>query len=211
MGRPEEVANLVRQGKTPAEIARELQVSVTSVVPYLHRAVGEGLLRRSDIYFCVPAERRGSDSTLKKWFSSPRHALGDMYEDLRCIELELHKRIRNRLIREYGDGESGWWRKGVPKKVRGKCLERRERDSDDPCEPFSYSDLLDLYKILEKQWPLLKDLLPGYAADRKSLGSDLQRLNRIRNRMMHPPRAWVPSERDFDFVRRLQRSLGCAP
>lgn len=210
MGRPSEVAKLVRGGQTPSEIASQIGVTVKSVVGYLHRAVGEGMLRRSDIYFAVPQERRASDPTLQIWYSDPAHALGDMYEDLRRIETALHLRIREALIRKFGDGEVGWWRQGIPEGVRVKCQERRERDSDDPCEPFSYSDLLDLDAILENQWGVLNDLVPDYTANRKQLSKDLRRLSRIRNKVMHPVRGAVPDEDDFDFVRGLQRSFRCS-
>lgn len=209
MGRPRDVAELVQSGLTPTEIAGRLGVTVESVEGYLHRAVGEGLLRRSDVYFSVPRNNRGSDRTLRLWFSDPARALGDMYEDLRRIETGLHAKVREALIREYGDGEAGWWRKGIPEGVRVKCQERRERDPDDPCEPFSYSDLLDLDKTLEDQWRLLKDLFPDYTANRKQLSKDLRQLSRIRNKVMHPVRGMVPDEDDFDFVRKLQRSLRC--
>src|SRR5262245_24461366 len=112
MGRPQDVAQLVRTGLSPVQIAGQVGVTVESVAGYLHRAVGEGLLRRSDIYFSVPRDRRGSDPTLKLWYSDPAHALGDMYEDLRLIEITLHKKIREALIHRYGDAEGGWWRQG---------------------------------------------------------------------------------------------------
>lgn len=51
MGRPRDVAERVRKGLTPTEIASQLGVTIETVVGYLHRAIGEGLLRRSDIYF----------------------------------------------------------------------------------------------------------------------------------------------------------------
>jgi hypothetical protein len=207
MGRPREVAELVRTGKTPEEIAHELGVTLASVEGYLHRAVGEGLLRRSDIYFSVPRERRNLDQRIRQWYAGP--ALGDMYEDLRRIEIELHDKIREALVQGYGADESGWWRQGIPENVRVKCQERREKDMDDPCPPFCYSDLLDLDAILEDKWTLLKDLFPDYAANRKQLSKDLRQLNRIRNKVMHPVRGFVPDEGDFDFVHGLQRSFRC--
>lgn len=210
MGRPRDVAELVRKGKTPSEIATLLGVTIATIEGYLHRAVGEGLLRRPDIYFSVAPEHRKSDPTLAHWYNDPQHALGDMYQDIRRIEIGLHNQIRQALTKEYGAGEAGWWRKGVLEKVRVKCQERREKDSDEPCEPFCYSDLLDLDAILQNKWELLKDLFPVYTPNRKQLSSDLARLNRVRNNVMHPVRGIVPSEADFDFVRRLQRSFRCA-
>ena len=206
MGRPDEVALLVREGMTPKEIADKLEVALSSVESYLHRAVGEGLVRRSDIYLSVSEQKRKCDSTLQKWYD-PSHAVGDMYQDLRQIEIALHTKIREALIREYGADELGWWRQGIPEKVRVKCQDRRERDVDDPCEPILYTDLLDLDTILQDQWSLLKDLLPQYTPDRRKLSEHLRRLNRIRNRVMHPVRGYVPEESDFDFVRHWVRTL----
>ena len=133
-----------------------------------------------------------------------------MYEDLRCIETTLHEKIREALIRRFGDTESGWWRQGVPESVRLRCQERREKDTDEPCQVFCYSDLLDLDSVLQDQWLLLNNLFPEYRANRKELSKDLRKLNRIRNKIMHPVRGWVPDETDFDFVRRLQRALRCS-
>ena len=207
MVRPHQVANLVLQGNTPSMIADQLGLSANSVESYIFRAIGEGLLRRSDVYFSVKPELRKSDRTLTSWYTDPRHALGDMYEDIRRIEVGLHQRIRKSLVDGYGDGELGWWRQGVPERVRLKCQERREKDFDDPCEPFCYSDLLDLAAILEDGWAILKSLFPAYESDRKRLSKDLQRLNRIRNKVMHPVRGAVPSEDDFDFVHVLRRNF----
>ena len=205
MGRPDEVSRLILAGKTPTEIASDLCLNPKSVEGYLHRAIGEGLLRRSDIYFSIPRERR--DQSLKEWYSEPGNVLGDMYEDLRYIEITLHQKIKDVLVDQYGDGELGWWRQGVPESVRVKCQERREKDQDDPCEPFCYSDLLDLDAILQKQWSVLKNLLHNYEADRKQLSKDLRRLNRIRNKIMHPVRGQVPDEEDFDFVHEFRNSI----
>ena len=122
----------------------------------------------------------------------------------------MQRNIQEALVREYGDGEIGCWRKGIPESVRVKCQDRRERDRDDPCEPFSYSDLLDLDAVLENQWSHLKALFPDYAANRKELSKDLRQLSWLRNKVMHPGRGAIPDKDDFDFVRRLKGAFGCA-
>ncbi len=207
MGRPDDVALLIRAGNTLSEVAAKLGVSLKSVEAYVHRAIGEGLIRRSDVYFSVPPDRRNLDATMRRWWGNAINALGDMYEDFRTIEITIHHKIRKALIIQYGEGESGWWRQGVPERVRIKCQERREQDPDEPCDPFCYSDLLDFAAIFKDQWSLLKDLFPHYAANRKQLLKDLRQLNRLRNKVMHPVRGLVPDEQDFDFIRGLQRSF----
>jgi hypothetical protein len=209
MGRPDDVAQLIREGNTLSDVAVKLDVSIKSVEGYAHRAIGEGLIRRSDVFFSVPPDRRNLDATMRRRWGDAIHALGDMYEDLRRIEITVHDKICRALIEQYGEGESGWWRKGVPERVRIKCQERREEDQDEPCDPFCYSDLLDLAAILEDQWSLLKNLFPEYAANRRQLLKDLRQFNRLRNKVMHPVRGLVPDEQDFDFVRGLQRSFQC--
>lgn len=191
MGRPHDVAKLVREGKSFDEIAAELGISEKSVEQYAHRAIGEGLLRESDVY------------------NSPEALLGDLYEDLRRIEIRVHSRIHRALVQCYGDGESNWWRKGMPERIRVKCHERRERDIDEPCEPFCYCDLLDLDAILEDQWTNLNDLFPDYTSNRTQLSKDLRQLNGIRNKVMHPLRGLVPGEDEFAFVLKVKSSFGC--
>jgi len=132
-----------------------------------------------------------------------------MYEDVRRIEVSLHAQIRKALVTAYGDGELCWWRQGVPEPVRVRCQERREKDPDDPCGPYCYTDLLDLSKIIESQWQLFKSQMPArYSGDRKSLLEHLTRLNLIRNKVMHPVRGVIPHEDDFDFVRQFERDVG---
>lgn len=194
---------------SPREIAAKLEVNPNTVKSYLHRAIGEGLIRRSDVYFCVPAKQRRADSTIREWFNDPGQVLGDLYEDIREIEIGLHRTVRTQLVKQYGDGETGWWRQGVPLKVRQKCHSRREEDPEEPCETFAYSDLVDLVDTLERQWPLFTHLFPAFKGNKKRLRQELSRLNRIRNKVMHPVRGFVPTEDDFGFVRALRASLRC--
>ncbi len=54
MGRPEEVAALIKQGKSPQQIRDELDRTTSTVQGYLWRAVGEKLIMFSDIAFAIP-------------------------------------------------------------------------------------------------------------------------------------------------------------
>jgi hypothetical protein len=142
-------------------------------------------------------------------YKDARFALGDMYEHVRTIEINLHELIRKCLASEFGKGENGWWRKGVPVLIRQKCVGRREEDDEPLADPFGYADLVDLKEIVIRQWAIIREQLPGEtAANRKAVESDLNRLNQIRKLVMHPVRGGVPSEDDFDFVRSLKQKLG---
>jgi hypothetical protein len=80
---------------------------------------------------------------------------------------------------------------------------RREED-DDYLDPFCYTDLLDIFKIIDASRPLFATFLSkAYAANRHLFSIDFMRLNRIRNAIMHPvkPRKW--SQEDFNFVRQM--------
>jgi len=143
------------------------------------------------------------------WYGDAASALGDMYEDLRAIETGLHRLIRESLEHEFGQGEGGWWRKGIPAEIRKTCAARREDDEEPADEPYCYTDLIDPKKILHKRWPVVSThLLRKTAGNKKALLNDLNRLNHIRRMVMHPVRGGVPSEQDFEFLRDLKRRLG---
>jgi hypothetical protein len=209
MGRVQQTARLIKEGCDPLQIANEFGVTLETVLGYLDRAVGEGVLRRSDIYFSFTPEQRAANRGYLELYADARHALGDMYEDVRRIELKLHTIIGSTLVSEFGDGELGWWRQGVPQPIRVKCQTRREEDPDEPCDAYCYTDLFDLLKILESNWSLFAAYMAApYLADRRRLRDDFQRLNGIRNKIMHPIRGMIPCEDDFYFVRQVERDLG---
>jgi hypothetical protein len=111
----------------------------------------------------------------------------------------------------FGAGELEWWRVGVPVTVRKECAVRREEDPEEPCEVYCYTNLLDLGSIVERNWVLFKDRLGDrYSAHKRPLLEDLKRLNRIRNRVMHPVRGSVPTEEDFDFLRGMRHQIRSA-
>lgn len=242
MGVREEVLKMLREGLSPGEIARKRQVTLKTILAYLDEMVGRGQLRRSDIFFSVSREKRhkimekltdgrsqnlsaiqgrlqrsgvivdDDDVIVVKQYGDARHALGDMYEDIRIIEIQLHQLIRHALEKEFGFDESGWWRRGIPKEVRMKCQMRREDEDTDPArDPYCYTDLIDLKEILDKRWGILSQYLsPRAIADKKRLLRDLIRLNQIRRLVMHPVRGETPSEDDFEFIHSLKELLGFA-
>lgn len=219
MGVREESLELLHQGLSPKEIAREKGVNIKTTLAYLDELVGRGVLRRSDIFFSIPKnirntyEKKGfgvddADILVIKKYGDARAALGDMYEDIRAIETHLHQLIRSVLEAEYGEGEMGWWRKGIPLSIRQDCQSRREADDDPVKDPYCYTNLLDLWQILDKQWNILKKVLPNnITADKQALRSSLIRLNSIRRKVMHPVRGVIPSEDDFEFIREFKDLL----
>jgi hypothetical protein len=116
--------------------------------------------------------------------------MGDMYELICRIEMELHDAIKTTLVERYGGGEKGWWREGVANEIR-KCQDLREDDKEPAAEPFCYTTLVHLSKILEKQWALFAKALPDAVVnDKRKLLNELNKLNIIRNYVMHPVKAF---------------------
>ncbi|NOZ64515.1 MAG: hypothetical protein GXO71_06255 [Caldiserica bacterium] len=242
----DEVAKLIKQGYDPAKIAQSRKVSEDITLRTLRRLVGEGRLRRSDIFYSIPKEKRHLiEETIRKRYRGKKvspdgvtrslrrrgvdiawievaifinyhedasTAFGDLYQDIRSIEIYLHDLIRKALEEAFGPGEAGWWRKGVPLRIRQKCQERREEDEESPSQPWDYTDLLDLGYIMEKHWVIFQKVLPKQVSNRKRLLSDILHLNEIRRVVMHPVRYKSPREidSDFDFVRAFKIKFGIA-
>jgi Helix-turn-helix domain len=141
-------------------------------------------------------------------FYDAASSYGDMYEDLRSIECELHRLLRRILEQRFGGGEGGWWRSGIPLDVRRECQQRREEDPYPAPEPWCYADLKHLERIVDKQWTVVVEHLPVCPEDKRAVVADLARLNRIRNQVMHPVRGEQPDEEDFEFVRGFRIRLG---
>ncbi len=242
MGKRDEALQMLREGLSPREIARRQKVTLSTILGYIDQLIGQGRLRRSDVLFSVPAEKRHAimskltdgrstnlsaimgrlqrsgvvveqeDVVVVQRYGSTGYALGEMYEDIRTIEVGLHSLVRQTLENEFGSDESGWWRRGIPKEIRKKCQERREDDDFDPApEAYHYTDLIDLREILKRQWPILSIRLPKQtASDKKALLDDLIHLNQIRRLVMHPVRGGRPPDDDFEFLRSLKERLGFA-
>lgn len=141
-------------------------------------------------------------------YSESRVILGDLYEELREIEVTLHHYIRRRLEEKFGEEEGGWWAHGVTPTLRGDLAKRSE---EDPLrlEPYCYTYLLELVTIITSNWDLfMKDFQEIYPANTKpDLTSEIKRLNDIRNMVMHPIKGIDPSENDFEFVREMNRRI----
>lgn len=236
--RDEIVFMILHDGLSPGKIISRRGVTAKTIFQYLDQMVGDGRLRRSDMVFSVPKRLRSAISEAKQKgngtfekvhkylednnikfnaddleavfrYGTSKDLLGELYLDLHTIELKLHRLIKKVLKKEFGADEDGWWRKGVDLRVRQTCVCRREEDEERLEEPYCYTDFIDLRTILDKQWAILGPQLPEETrADKKSLLSDLLRINRIRNWVMHPVRGQIPTEDDFEFVLSVKRKLG---
>ncbi len=215
MGKRDEALTLLSKGLDPVEIANRQGVSLETIIGYLNQMIGAEKLRRSDVLFSLPRDWRSKPQCkdyqrVADMCGASAHALGDMYEELRRLEIKLHGIIRNALHEEYGRDESGWWRTGIPLALRQKLQNRREEDTD-PDEPYAYTDLLDLADILEKQWSKIALKVLGETFEKREILADLRRLNQIRRKVMHPVRSSPTNDNDFEeefkFVCSLAQKL----
>lgn len=219
---------LLRQGLGPREIANRMGISVSSVLQYLRTRVGEGALRLSDIYFAMPeasrtlfqqaiSERNGKRTV--NWARLPKgaycreeldlymelapsHFRGDLYEYVSAIEVGLHDLVRAALVSHLTGQGLDWWRDGVPLSIRKDCVSRREEDENPVDDDFAYTTFINLKTIMESNWAIFKDVVPKRWADnKKGLMRALDRLNTIRNAVMHPVKKRQWTESDFEFVR----------
>ena len=217
-----------------------MQITVPSVLQYLRTRVGEGSLKLSDIFFSIPKTTRTLfDAAVSKregkrkinWRKLPKNGYsrdelnlylelsssslfcGDLYEHIAAMEVLLHDFVKATLISTLGRGEGEWWRSGVPVPIRKDCHARREEDDDPVNDPFAYTTFINLKSILEKNWSSFAELLPKrWAHNKKDFLKAFDRLNGIRNAVMHPvkKRAWT--EDDFEFVRDFHSGLcECRP
>jgi hypothetical protein len=239
MGKRDDALALLQQGFTPPQIAARQGVTLSTILGYLDQLVGRGSLRRSDIYFTMPAQVREALTWFRKvwkeeapdaeswevvqaarqlgfelpqqdlevvWhYGDPHNFLGDMYEDLAWIELQIHRQIRDLLQASHG---GTWWETAVPTKVREECEIHWKRARHPGDSAYLYTGFPHLHDIIKDQWHYLQNLFTAeYATSRDTVLTDLQRLNAIRNKVMHPVRGEIPTEEEFLFVRRVRKGL----
>jgi hypothetical protein len=137
-----------------------------------------------------------------------RISLGDMYEFIYQIETTLHEMIKSTLIDRYGKGENGWWRKGISLEIRKDCTKLREEEVEPAAEAFCYTTFVHLRRIIDDQWGVFTKVLPHpLGKEKKTFLSNLNKLNSIRNYVMHPVKGMPITEEDFAFVRGFHRAI----
>lgn len=239
MGKRDEALALLQAGMSPGMIRKWRKVSLKTILGYLDEMVGRGKLRRSDILFSIPAEDRGpisavlsetqdtyeiisrlksqgydpnqDDVEVVVRYSDARFAFGDMYDEIRTIEVALHNVVRNALKKAFGDADQLWWHQ-IPEAIRKDCVSRKEEDAPISLEPFCYVNLIDLKTIIDRKWNVIAKALPdNLQGDKPDFLKRLLRLNNIRKKIMHPVRGESPSEDDFDFLRSLREDIAREP
>lgn len=118
------------------------------------------------------------------------------------LQLTIHDATMALLRSLFGDDENGWWRKGVPEKVRTEVAARRETNPDGGAYD-QFFELLDYRSIASSNW----DSFAPYFAFGSAKGKDNQlawfsKLGAIRNRIAHPERGTV-SEEELGFIEAL--------
>jgi hypothetical protein len=91
MARKHEAAQSLRQGNSPAQIARLMGVSVDTVMGYLYNQVGEGRIRRSDILFSIRNDTRQVVAAVETKYGATEVARWDVWKFRRVIRDEHPK------------------------------------------------------------------------------------------------------------------------
>jgi DNA sulfur modification protein DndB len=118
------------------------------------------------------------------------------------LQLTIHDATMTLLRSLFGHDESGWWRKGVPEKVRTEVAARRETNPEGGAYD-QFFELLDYRSIAAANW----DSFDPYFAFGPGKGKENQlawfgKLGAIRNRIAHPERGTV-SEEELAFIEAL--------
>jgi len=124
------------------------------------------------------------------------------------IEMLIHPHVIAVLKKEYGDGYSNWWHRGVREKIRSGAVILANRVGQyDSFE--NHLHLIDLKDIIEDNWTLFRDV---YTIDAKPNDSKVKCLkwftetNRIRNIHAHPPTGGVTDD-ELAYVQRIREEL----
>ena len=227
--RTDEVMYHSRRGLSPGAIASTLGIDPETVVQWLCIAVGMDLTWGTVIFLSIPRPIRETYSTaanavgrdapaIRRWLGlkAPDVTASelpvflafegrlrvDTYRLIARLEEILHEAIRQTLAEKLALTEEGWWRQGIPAKIRSACHARREEDSQPSEHPYNYTHFIELKEIFDSKWAVLCEVLsPTAKADKKQFMEGWRGVNNIRNRVMHASRWSPPTEDDFQELR----------
>jgi hypothetical protein len=127
----------------------------------------------------------------------------DLYRLICEIEILLHKFVKDTLENTY---QGRWWREGIPQQIRKECADRKEEDPtplEDP-HAYGYTTFIHLKKIIDENWSSFSAELPReFATNKQKFLKSLDRINTIRNRVMHPVKTMSEYEDDHHFLRKF--------
>ncbi len=273
MGRIEEIAKLINNGQNLLEMQAAMQVTLHTILDYLRRAYGRGLISRAEIYFAIPSRHRALFFLYETYHVTPiykqlkafangeepmalsaqdRHLVenaeklvaetfnvtlaelpwgawdqelykayrefsnedflrADLYQDIATLEIKFNRFIRDVLVKHFGKGEDGWWRKGLKADLRADLVSTREMDEDPAEDAFCYLNFIHIKVILESNWSVFS----GYFSkeiikDKKKLLGPLTKINSIRNQVMHPIKNARHTYADFELIHTCLRDVEAA-
>jgi hypothetical protein len=232
MARRNEAGQHLLQGLTPQQISDRMGISLGSIRQYLCTLVGEGEILRADIAFNIAERNLIEDVIQEEPIPAargpymPRHQAYNLYNKLQrkvprelielylvtrdprpdlyaliCeIEVLLHRLVMQTLKAAYRDR---WWREGVPEPSRKNCQIRKEEDKTPFDDRYRYTTFIDLKSIIENDWRVFSTALPlALAKNKPDTLQTLQRVNSIRNQVMHPVKQIMEYENDYRFARK---------
>lgn len=229
-----EIANQLLEGSSPIDIADDRGRRVKDIVNLVLLQVGEGDLRLSDVLFSIPVERqrqyedvlealpaRGMYSweqscrsrrldfgEFKLYLLSKDSQHGDMYIYLRELEVSIHTMVRHTLETTFHHHDDAWWREGVPLQIRQRCATTKEADPEPISDLFAYTNFIDLKKIIDTHWATFKTVVPSpFENQKKALLKRFDKLNNIRNGVMHPIKPIEITPYEFGFIRDTRTEL----
>jgi hypothetical protein len=141
------------------------------------------------------------------WFFVSRFFISSSLYALVCeFEIILHRAVRHVLKSTYAEF---WWQRGIPEQTRKNCQIRKEEDATPVDDPYHYTTFIDLKSIIDKNWNCFSVELPKtLTINKQNTLQRLQRVNDIRNRVMHPVKPITEYEDDYRFIRKFLRDFG---
>ena len=147
-----------------------------------------GRLKEAEKYFKETVYRKVPGISVKEYLtkclSNTQNPEGNFHQVSKRDSLYLFENnVREfiRILLEVSHGV-GWWRKGVPQKVRAKCASRREEGLDEEKEVdlLLFADFYDYRIIIDSNKPIFASYI-----DTKEWCSKLQEMEPIRNAIAH--------------------------
>ncbi len=86
-----------------------------------------------------------------------------------------------------------WWANGVPLEIRQECAKRQEEESHRKLQKEAYLDLIDLKKIIYRNWRFFQSYFVAIGEKRGKDGALgwIDKLNEIRRFLAHPLKAHI--------------------